>query len=321
MSDQFRGRSGIRIVFYNTENLFHPGIDSLNPDSEFTPQGARHWYWQKYQSKLHRIAKVILSCGGWEPPAIVGLCEIENRQVLYDLVFRSPLKKFGYKIIHYESKDPRGIDVALLFRPEKVDLINSIPIAVTPYSDTGYHSRDILHAELALFGIDTIDLFVNHWPSRRSGQHASSSARVAAAKTLCRYSQGTTLNDKVLMMGDFNDEASDHSIAALKGCFKNELESVMPVFENPKVRGTIVHDPGTGLQWYTFDMFLASRACYESKSGFQISGNEYHVFSPDWIIEKREIGDEWAPKRCFNGYLYQEGFSDHLPIVIDLIRP
>ena len=114
---------GIRIMFYNVENLFHPNNDSLKHDEEFTPEGLRHWTYSRYQNKLNRIAKNIIAIGEWEPPAIVGLCEVENLQCLNDLIFNTPLKAYNYHVIHHECKDVRGIDVAFIYRPDFFELV------------------------------------------------------------------------------------------------------------------------------------------------------------------------------------------------------
>ena len=113
-----------KIMFYNVENLFDTYNDSLINDEEFLPTGDRFWNNHKYYSKLNNIYKVIVAVGGWNPPAIIGLCEIENRTVLEDLISNTPLSRIGYKIVHYESPDRRGIDVALLYRPELFEVAN-----------------------------------------------------------------------------------------------------------------------------------------------------------------------------------------------------
>jgi endonuclease/exonuclease/phosphatase family metal-dependent hydrolase len=308
-------------MFYNAENLFHPGSDSLNPDLEFTPFGERHWTRERYETKLNKLARVIIACGGWEAPEIVGLCEVENRRVLMDLVRDSPLKSYHYRIAHFESPDPRGIDVALIYRPEKVELLFSKPIHITPYNDTTVFSRDILHARVVLLGIDTLDIFVNHWPSRRSGEYHSRGARMKAGEAICRYA-GTknidAISGRTLLMGDFNDEASDSAIAVLCRSYPGSLAAWPVIYDDEKVRGSLVHDPGTGPAWYQFDSFYLSpgllNASYKPESAFR-------VFSLPEMLERREHSSFWVPRRTYSGYTYQAGYSDHLPVYLDLIRP
>lgn len=321
-STEYRGRKAVRVMFYNVENLFHPGSDSLNPDREFTPSGSRAWTWEKYRAKVNRVARVILACGGWEPPAILGLCEVEGRNVLFDLVKRSPLEKYGYRFVHYESPDPRGIDVALLYRPEKVEVLSQARIGVSiPMGDASYASRDLLHVMLRLLGEDTLHVIVNHWPSRRSGASRSRWKRIRAASALCEYaSVNIPPTSQVLLMGDFNDESADSSMAFLRHCFRPELCSLpLPLPSHEDVGGTLVFDPGTGTQWYCFDHILVSRDLLDSTAPL-FTDSLYHVFSAPWILEEGDVRGGNIPYRTYRGYKYREGFSDHLPVLIDLFR-
>ena len=129
-------RGYIRVVSYNLENYFDPFNDSLTNDEEFTPEGARHWTWDKYKDKQKKIYKVLSAIGGWELPEIVGLYEVENEFVLRDLLKSTPLKWRNYEVVHKESPDARGIDVAMLYRSDKFKLINSQFIKVVFPFDT-----------------------------------------------------------------------------------------------------------------------------------------------------------------------------------------
>ncbi|MEZ5083825.1 MAG: hypothetical protein R2750_10305 [Bacteroidales bacterium] len=132
-------------MFYNVENLFDTKDDSLTNDNEFLPESDRHWDNHKFYTKLNRIYKVIIGVGEWEPPAIVGLCEIENRYVLNKLVYDTPLKTFNYKIVHYESPDERGIDVAMIYRPDIFSVDTSVAINISFPFDPESRTRDILY--------------------------------------------------------------------------------------------------------------------------------------------------------------------------------
>ena len=167
---------GIRVMFYNVENLFHPSNDSLKNDDEFTPKGQRYWSYKRYKQKLIHIAKTVIAVGEWEPPAVLGLCEIENIQCLEDLVNQSPIKKFGYKIIHYECADKRGIDVAMLYRPEFFTPVYSHPFVLN-FGPDSRPTRDILYVKGVVNKSDTLHCFVNHWPSRYGGQLATAPKR------------------------------------------------------------------------------------------------------------------------------------------------
>jgi len=138
----------LRIMFYNVENLFDPFDDSLTRDEEFTNEGARHWTYGKYQDKLSHIYKVIMAMGNPYPPAIIGLCEIENRFVLNQLVYKTPFAKFDYRIVHEESPDKRGIDVALLFNPKQFQLLSHETIFVQFPFKPESRTRDILYVTM-----------------------------------------------------------------------------------------------------------------------------------------------------------------------------
>ena len=153
-------------MFYNTENLFDPVDDSLTADEEYTPTGMRGWTFTKFMLKIRNISKVVLAVGGWDPPDIIGFCEVENRWVLKELTTQTPLKNFGYTIVHYESPDPRGIDVALIYRPDKFKVLNAEPIHIRFPFDTASRTRDILFVKGTVSGGDTLNIFVNHWPSK-----------------------------------------------------------------------------------------------------------------------------------------------------------
>ena len=177
-------RGDVRVMFYNTENLFDTEKDSVNNDGDYTPEGKFHWTKEKYEHKLTSIYKSIAAVGGWQPPEIIGLSEIENQHVLEDLLGHTPLSKFQYGIVHYDSPDPRGIDVALLYRSDKARLLFSKPIYIQFPGEPRKKTRDILFAQLLVAGFDTLNVYVNHRPSRRGGEIESEKYRVCVASIL-----------------------------------------------------------------------------------------------------------------------------------------
>ncbi|MEO0330597.1 MAG: endonuclease, partial [Bacteroidota bacterium] len=172
-------------MFYNVENLFDVRDDSLTRDEAFLPAGDRHWTYGRFLNKLNHIYKVIAGVGEWNPPAIVGLAEVENHYVLEDLLRETPLHRLGYQIVHQESPDSRGIDVALLFRPDLVSIEHQEFIAVTLLNRR--KTRDILYAQVKLTNQDIVHFYVNHWPSRYSGTKVSEESRKQAATTLAAH--------------------------------------------------------------------------------------------------------------------------------------
>ena len=181
-----RRESGVRVVFYNVENLFDFKKDTLTKDYEFLPEGLYAWTPGKFFNKLQSISNVILSTGGWEPPEIIGLAEVENQSVMHLLATSYPLAPFGYKVVHYESPDVRGIDVALMFRPDKFMLLYSEPLAVKIAEEPLFTTRDILYVKGIVLNKDTLHLFVNHWHSKLGGEKISTPHRRAAAQRLKR---------------------------------------------------------------------------------------------------------------------------------------
>jgi len=211
-----------RAMFYNTENLFDSFDDSLTQDEEFTPMGARHWTWEKMNQKINGIYKTIIAVGEWNPPVFVGLCEIENGFVLNRLTHETPLVKYDYRIVHRESPDPRGIDVALLYRSDLFDLQESKFFRVFFPDQPNRKTREILYAKGVIDGVDTLHVFVNHWPSKLGGELESTSGRFAAANTLKQKVDSIKIfypDARILIMGDFNDEPESAPLVdGLKVC-------------------------------------------------------------------------------------------------------
>ncbi len=213
----------VRIVFYNLENLYDPHDDTTKRDDDFNSNGLKRWTFNRFFIKLVHLAKIFIAIGGWEPPAVIGICEVENRYVLNKMIFDTPLKKYKYKFIHYESADIRGIDVALLYRPTVFNVIFSRKISIYLPSDSIMHTRDIVYVKGVVFTTDTVHIFVNHWPSRLGGFTESVPKRMIVARTLRAVLD--TLQQKqpdphIIIMGDFNDEPDQPVISAMPGTFR-----------------------------------------------------------------------------------------------------
>ncbi|NCA80319.1 MAG: hypothetical protein EOM76_09095 [Sphingobacteriia bacterium] len=156
-----------RVAFYNVENLFDTEKDSVAADEAFTPDGSYRWTKYRYWKKIGSLSKVIVALGGWDLPEIVGMCEIENRRVLVDLTRSQALSDGKYGIVHYDSPDRRGIDVAMIYRKDRFHVIHSEPIVVNFPDEPNSKTRDILYVKgLFTFSEDTMHIFFNHWPSR-----------------------------------------------------------------------------------------------------------------------------------------------------------
>ncbi|MBN2480566.1 MAG: endonuclease [Bacteroidales bacterium] len=309
-----------RIVFYNVENLFDIDDDSLTNDDEFTPGGGLHWTRTRYKNKLQSLSKVIVALGGWQPPDIIGLCEVENGSVLHDLCTNTPLSRFNYSIVHKDSDDARGIDVALLYNSETVRYIGSSFFSLTRQ---GILTRDILYFK-ALLKTDTCHFFVNHWPSRSAGQLESERLRVAAANLLRSlvdsvFNSGN-LDSKVIIMGDFNDEPADISLSKMLRAH-TVYEIAEPVelynlasFPYKNETGTIKYQG----QWSVFDQFIVSGNLLIQGKGNKTGPDQFRIFDEDFLLTGDEQYNGSMPYRTYYGYRYQGGFSDHLPVYLDL---
>ncbi len=199
---------------WNVENLFDTVDDSLTLDDDFTPGGLMHWDRYRYYLKIRAVWKTILSTADGRPPSLIALCEVENGTVLKDLLVHSPFGKYEYRIVHRESPDQRGIDVALAWDPAVFELCDSA--FFQPLIPAHHPTRDILYAKLR-HGSDTLHVFVNHWPSKYGGTGYTGPYRKAAGATLRRLIDSVAaFNERasIICTGDFNDVPGSGSLEA-----------------------------------------------------------------------------------------------------------
>lgn len=318
-------------MFWNVENFFDPFYDSLTLDDEFTPGGNHGWTWERFNQKLNNIYKVIMSTG-WEPPDIIGLCEVENRWVLERLTGMTPLSKFEYHIIHQDSPDVRGIDVAMLYIPASFRPLKITFIPVTGLKTDDDPTRDILFVKGIIKSKDTVNIFANHWPSRYPGQAETMHKRKAAALVLKRQIDSLFRVEpgcKIIVMGDFNDEPRDESIseilcAAFAGdetetgsqvdSVPDDLTGVDGLYSIvPPVKKSITGTLKFEGRWYLFDQFIISGGLIT-----KIRSHNMEIISHDFLLEPDESYTGQKPFRTYNGYIYKGGYSDHLPVLLDL---
>jgi hypothetical protein len=311
-------------MFYNVENLFDTVDDSLVNDEEFLPEGTRHWDKEKYYAKLTRIYRVIISCGEWDPPAIIGLCEVENRAVLEDLVQHTPLKKFNYRIVHFDSPDLRGIDVAMLYRYPHFIPDTAYPIPVAFPFDPDSKTRDILYVKGFVDGLASIHLFINHWPSRYGGYEVTQPKRNHAAITLRKAIDSILIHEtgaRILAMGDFNDGPFDESLVEYleaapdtSGQNPERLLNLTAPFAASTLSGTLKYREG----WNVFDQLVASANLLNRQNSLFITEDRARIHSPEFLLEEDEAYLGVKPFRTYAGMRYLGGFSDHLPVFLDL---
>lgn len=319
-------RGDMRIMFYNAENLFDTEDDSLKRDDDFTPQGMKYWSYKKYRKKLYNISKVITAIGQWEMPEIVGLCEIENRFVLTELLQKTALNKFDYRIVHKESPDRRGIDVALLYRSSQFSLIEYEAVRVRFPFAANRPTRDILYVKGRTNNNDTLHLFVNHWPSRWGGQMATDRKRRYAASVLKRKTDSlfeADNNPKIIIMGDLNDYPENGSLMEdldAKTEFEKpeneQLYNLAFYLQNSKGKGTHKHKG----EWGVLDQLIVSGALLKAESKMASGIDNAHVFDAPFLLETDENHTGYKAFRTYIGMKFHDGFSDHLPVYIDLFE-
>ncbi len=317
---------GIRVLFYNTENLFHPENDSLKRDDDFTPRGLKGWSYYRYNQKLSNIYKVIMAVGGWEPPAIIGFCEVENKKTLDDVVNQTPLKKFGYEVIHEESPDRRGIDVGLIYRPEKFQYISHEAINVTFPFDSSLKTRDILHVKGIVLGKDTLSVFVNHWPSRWGGQAKSEPKRTYVASLVRKEIDklyAANPNAKVVVLGDLNDYSDNISLTEVlqaKGDMDDIQEGQLYNYMSELGKNWQLGSHKYKGHWGTLDHIIVSEPLLHDIRPNHLKASQLggQIFAARFLLSEDPQYLGLQPFRTYAGPRFLGGFSDHLPIYIDL---
>ena len=298
----------IVIVNYNVENLFHPAHDSLmgepKDDIEWTPEGERKWSYTRYYKKVDNIARVLTNIGEWDGVDVVGLQEVENTLCVKRLCYT--LRRNTYDFVHYESPDKRGIDVALIYKKARVDTLSTKAIKVDLESAMigGYTTRDILYVCTRIDKRDTIHFFVCHLPSQRGGKAESEWKREAAKQVLQHAIDSVyavSPDAKIVVMGDMNSDE-------LK---LNGLKDKMTNNQSPMTNQSSGTHKYQG-RWTYLDHFYVSPAID--------SISHAEVYAPEWIMEPDEKYMGLKPKRTYNGVTYQNGFSDHLPIVLRCLK-
>jgi hypothetical protein len=308
--------SPVRIMFYNAENLFDVNDDPLTEDDEFLPGGLRRWNYSRYRKKISSLYKTIIAAGEWEPPAVIGFCEIENRNVIQDLIFGTNLSKFRYQIIHEDSPDERGIDVCLVFREDIVKLLDYQylnPIT----SDSGFRTRDVLHAKMQIRS-DTVHFIVNHWPSRRGGVLAGEEERIRVAEMVRALADSISTaqaDAKIIIMGDLNATPDDLTTLILTEMREGNSGFVNLSAGLPESAGTYRY---RGI-WEIIDQVIVSETLVNGSSGLCTGPENFRVFSPDFLLKKDPQYPGYAPFATYSGYRYQGGYSDHLPVLLDLM--
>lgn len=310
------------VAFYNTEKLFDTKDNPKTNDDPFTPEGEMNWTEERYKQKLNNIAAVIAGIGGDNGPAIIGLGEIENRQVLDDLLATSPLRKLGYNVIHKDMDDPQGLDIALLYKP-KIFKPTSTQYLKINFKDKNYTSRDILQVKGDLQG-ELVTIYINHWPPRsRSRRGRQDESRLHAAAATLRQEiekqQKADPNAKIIVLGDFDAEPRSSVMQqTLKATGRPD-----PAY-NKELFNTHYMAYVNGLGSYTYrgdfqmlDQVIISKSLIGPEQGLEYVRGSAKIYDP--VNIKYTLGKfKEAPKSTYSGSVHLGGYSDHFPVFIQL---
>jgi predicted extracellular nuclease len=327
LSQAQQRKSVIAIGFYNCENFFHPENDSTKQDDDFTPGGAFHYTDEVYHQKLHNIATVIQKLGTDVTPdgaAIIGMAEIENDKVLKDLISQPEIKDRNYKYVWFPTPDVRGISTAMIYNPKYFRVISKSPVHI-PLETLGQTrpTRDILYVQGILVGNDTVNVLVNHWPSRGGGVVETTPYRNLAASVDRKIADSLFSidpNTRVLIMGDLNDNPTDQSVLKFINARADTAKTELTDIFNPWIK---IYKKGFGSEayqgeWNLIDQIMMSGAFLKNHSFWQFY--KAQIFSKEFLTN--QTGESAGfPHRSFDiSQNWDNGYSDHYPVVIYLVH-
>jgi hypothetical protein len=276
------------------------------------------WTYTRYNKKINSLYKTIVAAGEWDPPEIVALCEVENRKVLEDLVYDTWLSKFNYRIIHEDSPDSRGIDVCLIYRSDSIEIIDFRYWIPADIKREDFLSRSILYTKLVVRE-DTVHLIVNHWPSRRGGVLAGEDLRLKISDMVREKSDSIIKRGqsgaRIIILGDFNCTPDDQEMKSLIAP-SDSVVFLVNLSERMAADGLGTYRyMGT---WEMIDQVIVSGLLLSCENGLYTSVNMLSIFKPDFLLKKDPKYPGFSPLSTFRGYKYEGGFSDHLPVILDL---
>lgn len=328
--NEYKATNNFTVVFYNVENLFDTIDDPYNKkDNDFLPYGTKNWTKKRYQKKLYDISKVLCSINKNELPEIIGLCEVENKTVLKELIKQPNLEQGKYEIIHEDSPDYRGIDVALLYRKDEFQYLLHKTFPVIYSSDKYSTARDILYVKGIASNTDTLHIFINHWKARLGGPEKTESKRIFAAKILREKVDSLFILNpysNIIIIGDFNDNPTNKSLNITlnatnkrENTTKNELYSLLYDKYSLNNEGTFAYKG----KWDMLDDIIVSQNLLKDKKGYRISYEDGQIFKPQWLLHKNKTTGALSPNKTYlssKSYIYFGGYSDHLPVYVILNR-
>ncbi len=305
------------VMFYNVENLFDTSDDTTKNDDEFLPHGSRRWTGARYRKKIAGVSRVIAAAGEWELPAVIGVCEVENEKVLKDLAYSTLLSAGNYGIVHRESPDPRGIDLALLYRRQffRIEAVRSwVP---ERSKDSPWESRNLLYVKMTMDD-DTLHVILCHFPSRRGGVLAAERLREEMA-ALVRMKTDSVVSASpgasVIVMGDFNARPDDNIMTEMAGdgMLVNAAEGLSASGEGSyRYQGT----------WELIDQILVTTAMTDGSGSFTADARSFRCLSVPFMLTADRDYPGMKPFATYGGFRWAGGYSDHLPVMITVrLRP
>lgn len=314
-----------KVMFYNCENLFDPTDDPDKQDDDYTPAGSHHWTSYRLYEKLLNLSKVVVAAGEGTPPMLIGLAEVENDSVVQRLIGGTPLRRWEYQYVMTHSDDVRGINVALLYQPMDFRLLGYKPVKIS-MPQGSKPTRDLLHVWGRIVNADTLDIIVCHLPSRLGGTIKSNANRVAAYMALghlvdcvnhCR------LNPHVIVMGDMNDTPQSRLMRKSLD-WDTSLHNLMQPLQNALLRGKISFGSHKYKgKWRFIDQFwvntsMAKTINPDNQHNCSVWVEGADVVHESFMMVEDETHLGHRPLRSFYGFRYEAGFSDHLPITLNL---
>lgn len=318
----------LRVMTYNVENLFDTLHDAGYDDYEFLPSAKRQWDSRRYWKKQGMLCRTIAACGGARPVDLIALCEVENDSVVFHLTQRTLLRRLGYEYLISNSRDPRGIDVALLYQPLSFRPFFTQSLTIPFNTLQERPTRDILHIAGLLPTLDTLDIFLCHFPSRSGGQQATEGYRSRAAHTL-RTAFDSLKNHRqhlhTLLLGDFNDEYHNKSLKEVLGA--QVPRANVPAFDEQALYILSAHRKAsndiTGTykfrgEWSQLDQIIVNGRLLNSNNRLFTSPAQCRIADFPFLLEKDKKDKTVKTYRTYLGTHYHGGYSDHLPMLLDL---
>jgi len=319
----YNKENSFTIVFYNVENLFDTINNPNKIDEQFLPDSVKKWNTGRYKKKINDLGRVISSININELPELIGLCEVENKTVLKDLVNGRFLSKGNYAFVHEESPDVRGIDVALLYRKDEFIYLNHKIYRIYYDFEPKTTTRDILYVKGKLKNNEKLHVFINHWSSRRGGQKESEPKRLHTAKIL-RSKIDSVLKDnkkaKIVIIGDFNDEPENKSLYevlnAKNNFYSNDFKELYNLMFDKSINGHGTYNYRGN--WNMLDNIIISQSLLKSKKAYIVPSDGGQIFKKRWMLYDNVKTGQLTPSKTYGGPNYYGGISDHFPVYVIL---